>query len=555
MNEYTRLADTIFPNIKETLEDIEKKYPPRNISSSAEVTRFAPSPTGFLHTGSLCTAMIAKKVAKDSKGIFYLRIEDTDQKREVVGSDEQVTKELIKFNVVPDEGYFSEVLEKGKYGPYKQSKREYIYQVIVKHMISQGTAYPCFCSFEELDAIRKIQEAKKERTGYYGEYATCRNLTPGEAISRVQAGIPYVIRFKSKGNHMEHFAIHDEVKGDLNLSQNDMDIVLLKSDGLPTYHFAHLVDDHFMHTTIVIRGEEWLASLPIHIELFDTLGFKRVKYAHLPVIMKIDETGKKRKLSKRKDPEAAVSFFLEAGYPVEALMDYLLTIANSNYEQWMLANPGVSSDEFKFSFAHTASDGALFDLDKIKNISKDNLARKSGEQLTEYAYKWSKEYSKDLKEIIDRDYNYFVKIMSIEKDKENPRKDYENYGEIFDKVKFFYDDYYEEIYNKGLDLRSDFSHELIKKVIANFIEHSDMKLKEEDWFEVCKENAKQIGFAPNKKELKNNPDIYKYMIADYMEIIRVIITGRKNSPNLYYCLNIIGLPRILERLEKVAGNL
>ena len=549
MNEYETLAAAIFPDIKESIADLEKKYPPRQLEAGAEVTRFAPSPTGFLHTGGLCTALRDYKVAQDTNGIFYLRIEDTDQAREVTGTDDIVSRQLREFGVVPNEGYVDDTHEIGDYGPYKQSHRADIYKTVIKEMVARNLAYPCFCSEEELDAVRVIQNQRKERTGYYGDYAVCRKLTPEQALENIKAGKPYVIRFKSKGCHETSLPFHDEIKGDITVTQNDMDIVILKRDGLPTYHFAHLVDDHFMRTTTVIRGEEWLPSLPIHLELFDAVGFPRVKYAHTPVIMKIGENGTKRKLSKRHDPEAAVSYFLEQGYPVEALVDYLYTIADSSFEQWLLANPGVDTKEFRFHLTNAASDGALFDIEKIKNISQTILARKTGQELTDDAYSWAKQYNQDLFKLINRDPGYFTKIMSIEKDKPNPRKDYTTYGEIFEKIKFFYSDYYDALVLQGLPFEMVYGAPLLIKVLEDFLQVNNPNLSEEVWFNTCRDSAKALGFAGNKKEQKAEPEKYPYLVASYMEIVRIAITGRKNAPNLYYCLNIIKPEEIRRRIE------
>lgn len=552
MDEYQELAEVMFPDIKETIIDLEKEYPLRQLPKGAEVTRFAPSPTGFLHTGSLCGALRDYKVAYDTRGVFYLRIEDTDQAREVSGTDVLVANELRTFRVAPTEGYIDETHETGNYGPYKQSKRGEIYKTVIKDMVKRGLAYPCFCDEAELDEVRKVQNANKERTGYYGPYAKCRLLTPAKAIENIKNGMPYVVRFKSKGSHEISLPFHDEIKGDVTITQNDMDIVILKRDGLPTYHFAHLVDDHFMRTTLVIRGEEWLPSLPIHLELFDAVGFPRVKYAHTPVIMKIGENGNKRKLSKRHDPEAAVSYFLEQGYPTDALIDYLYTVSDSSFEKWFLANPGVDTQEFKINIANAASDGALFDLEKIKNISQTILSNKSGAELTEEAYAWAQKYDVNLFKLISSNPAYFTKIMAIEKDKPNPRKDYTTYGEMFEKVKFFYPDFYDEIYKAKITF--DYDQTLVNAVLKDFQTCSQPALSEEDWFDKCKESARKLGFAANKKELKAEPDKYQYVVGTYMEIVRVALTGRKNAPNLYYCLNIIDEKEINRRLKKNIKN-
>ena len=369
------LANLIFPDVVDTIEDLEKRYPLRDLPAGAEVTRFAPSPTGFLHTGSLFTSLICRKVATQSGGVFYVRLEDTDTKREIQGSGEQLLSQLKIFNITPDEGYLGSH-EEGKYGPYIQSKRADIYRVAIKYLLGIGRAYPCFCYPEELEQIRKEQEKNKQNPGYYGEYARCRFLDNDERARRIKEGQPFVIRFKSNGNHLNKIQVNDLVHGDFEIAQNDQDIVIYKSDGLPTYHFAHCVDDHFMRTTTVIRGEEWISSLPIHVELFEAMGWKTPRYAHLPVIMKLDEKGNKRKLSKRLDSEAAVSYFLEDGYPPEALIMYLMTIANSNFEEWIFANKFEGMENFEFSFSKMSLEGALFDIGKLNFFAREILVKK-----------------------------------------------------------------------------------------------------------------------------------------------------------------------------------
>ena len=399
------LAELIFPEIKETIEDLEKRYPERDLPNGAEVTRFAPSPTGFLHTGSLFTSLICHKVAKDTNGVFYVRLEDTDTKREIQGSGEQLLQQLHLFNIDPDEGYLGNS-EKGNYGPYVQSKRADIYKVVIKYLLEQGLAYPCFCSQEELEDIRKEQEKKKDNPGYYGEYAKCRYLTNEQRKEKILNGEPFVIRFKSSGDHTNKVAVTDLVHGDFEIAQNDLDIVIYKSDGLPTYHFAHVCDDHFMRTTTVIRGEEWIASLPIHVELFAALGWKAPKYAHLPVIMKIGENGNKRKLSKRLDNEAAVSYFLKDGYPSEALVMYLMTIANSNFEEWIFEHHFENMDEFKFSFDKMSLEGALFDMGKVNFFSKEILGKKNKYEIRDMAKAYSQEFNPELYSLICRDEDF-----------------------------------------------------------------------------------------------------------------------------------------------------
>ena len=431
------LADIIFPEITETIDDLEKRYPLRDLPEGAEVTRFAPSPTGFLHTGSLFTSLICRKVATQTGGVFYIRLEDTDTKREIQGSGEQLLSQLKIFNIIPDEGYLGNS-EKGLYGPYVQSKRADLYKVAIKYLIEKGRAYPCVCSQEELEEIRKQQETQKLTPGYYGEFAKYRFIDNDERVRRIKNGDPYVIRFLSNGNHLNKIQVNDLVHGDFEIAQNDQDIVIYKSDGLPTYHFAHCVDDHFMRTTTVIRGEEWISSLPIHVELFEAMGWKAPKYAHLPVIMKLDENGNKRKLSKRKDIEAAVSYFLEDGYPPEALIMYLMTIANSNFEEWIFAQKFDNMQDFTFSFEKMSLEGALFDIGKLSFFAREILGKMNKNVITERALAYAKQYNQELASYIERDPKYFAEIMNIEREKENPRKDYEKFGNMLDIIGFFY---------------------------------------------------------------------------------------------------------------------
>lgn len=546
------LANLIFSDVNETVEDLEKRFPKRNLSENALVTRFAPSPTGFLHTGSLFTSLIAYKLAKDSNGVFYIRLEDTDTKREIEGSGEDLLKQLKAFNIIPMEGYLGDH-EVGSYGPYKQSERASIYRVVIKHLIEMGRAYPCFCTSEDLDALRKNQEAKKLTPGYYGEFAKCRNISVDEAYERIKNGEHYVIRFKSNGNHENKIKVHDLIRGDLELSENDQDIVILKSDGLPTYHFAHAVDDHFMRTNCVTRGEEWLSSLPIHIELFNTLGFELPSYAHLPVIMKLDN-GNRRKLSKRKDDEAAVSYFLKDGYPVEALIEYLLTIANSNFEEWKAEHKTTSNDEFKLTFEKMSLDGALFDIMKLKFISKEILSRMSKEEITNRAYEWAKVYDEKLLHLIDLDRNYFMSIMNIEREKENPRKDYEKFSDIFNIIKFFYKDYYLELMQNELPFNPFIDKSVIKSLLKEFIDTLDLSLDEQNWFNSLKELGKKFGFAESNKIYKQNKDQYIGHVGDVAEILRITFTSSKQSPNLYYVLQILGKEQLKERIDFVTTN-
>ena len=542
------LANLIFPDVTETLADLEEKYPQRNLKEGAEVTRFAPSPTGFLHTGSLFTAMICRKVATQTGGIFYIRLEDTDTKREIAGSGEQLLSQLKLFNVVPDEGYLA-TEEVGEYGPYRQSQRAYIYKVAIKHLLERGLAYPCFATQEELNEIRKRQESMKIIPGYYGQFARDRFLTNEERREKILAGVPYVIRFKSQGNHLKKIKVSDMVHGDFEIAQNDQDIVIFKSDGLPTYHFAHAVDDHFMRTTVVIRGEEWIASLPIHVELFEALGFNPPKYAHLPVIMKLDENNHKRKLSKRLDSEAAVSFFLEDGYPSESLIVYLMTIANSNFEEWLFANGYKDISAFEFSFTKMSLEGALFDLNKLIFFAKEILATKTKEEMLQMADDYASKYDLKLKELIDRNPDYFKEIMNIEREKENPRKDYYKFGGMVNSIDFFYSDLYEQLLENRTPFNEKFDSELIKGILSTLNDRLDTSKEESEWFADMKEVALEYRFAPNGKTLKQNPDTYIGTVGDVAEMLRISLTTRKNSPNLYYVMKVLGKEECSRRLN------
>ena len=547
-NDYEELADLIFPDIKETLEDLDKRFPKRNLPEGAKVTRFAPSPTGFLHTGSLFASMISRKMAKDSNGVFFIRLEDTDQKREVEGSGDSLIQQLKTFGVTPDEGFLGTGREAGIYGPYVQSQRADIYKVVIKYMLAHNYAYPCFCSAEALTAMREEQAAKKENFGYYGPYAKCANLSARDAICRIKNGESFVIRFRSLGDYHNKVEIDDAIRGHIEMAQNDQHIVIYKSDGLPTYHFAHLVDDHFMGTTHVTRGEEWMPSLPVHIELFDTMNWPKPTYAHLPVIMKLDN-GNRRKLSKRKDNEAAVSFFLEQGYPIEGFMEYLYTIANSNYEAWREEHPTADKDEFKFSFEKMSLDGALFDLAKVQNLCKETLGKMSTQMFFDESYKWAKEYNVELKDLIAKDESYYQAIIGIEREKDNPRKDYEKYSDILPLIKFFYNEYYDEMV-KDLKIEETYKKEDVKQVLTEYLKVLDLNLTEEEWFEKMKQVATTCGYATNRKEFKANPEAFKGQVSDVAAMIRLVVTLRPSSPNLYIVMKILGQKEVTRRLNK-----
>ena len=547
------LAQLIFPEVTETIEDLEKRYPARHLPDGAEVTRFAPSPTGFLHTGSLFTSMICHKVANQSKGVFYVRLEDTDTKREIQGSGEELLKQLKLFNIVPDEGYLGDH-ESGEYGPYIQSQRADLYKVVIKYLLEQGKAYPCFCSQEELDEIRAKQEKEKLTPGYYGEFAKYRYINNDERKTRILRGDPYVIRFKSSGNHLNKIQVTDLVHGDFEIAENDLDIVIFKSDGLPTYHFAHVCDDHFMRTTTVIRGEEWISSLPIHVELFKALGWQAPRYAHLPVIMKIGENGNKRKLSKRLDNEAAVSYFLKDGYPSEALIMYLMTIANSNFEEWIFEHKFEHMEDFVFSFDKMSLEGALFDMGKLCFFSREILGKKTKDEMLKLALDYSKQYDEKLYKLVSSDPEYFKKIINIEREKENPRKDYEKFGGMYDIISFFYPDLYNQyVKENGLVYNEKFDIPTIKEVLTGLLK-LDISLDEQGWFANMKSIGESLGFSSDRKAYKANPENYKGMIGDVAEILRITLTTKRNSPNLYYVMQILGLEECHRRINLILAK-
>ena len=545
MATYNDLAELLFPEITKTIEDLEKEYPARELPEGAQVTRFAPSPTGFLHTGSLFTAYIAYTFAKQSQGVYMFRLEDPDTKRTIAGSADELIDQLAEFGIIADEGYFANG-DKGAYGPYQQSARADIYKTVIKQLIKEGKAYPDFCSAEELQKIRDFQEANKILPGYYGPYARDRKLTVDEQIERINAGTPWVIRYKSMGDHDKKIKFKDSIRGELELADNDVDIVIMKSDGLPTYHFAHVVDDHFMRTTAVTRGEEWIPSTPIHIQLFRDLGWKAPKYAHLPVIMKLDH-GNKRKLSKRKDPEAAVSYFLKAGYPAKGLLVYLMSIANSNFEEWTITNKSLDVSKFTFSFKKMALDGALFDESKLNYFCKEVIAATPKEQLLKDVKKWASKNSESLLAKINMDEEYFTKIINIEKDRPNPRKDYAKYSDIEPATWFFYD----EDFAKHGDLPFDekYDKEFLKSFLEEVADKQLYNVSESEWWNSVKELAAARGFAVSNKDYKANPEAFKGNISAAAELIRIAITGQKDSQNLHEVIDILGEERVKARLK------
>ena len=546
------LAELMFPNTHETVEEIEKRYPERELEEGAEVTRFAPSPTGFVHMGSLLSAFEDYKIAKDSNGVFYLRIEDTDQKRSVENGISGIIHDLADFEIYPDEGMISETESKGEYGPYIQSERKHIYEVYAKSLVERGYAYPCFCTEEELSETREIQELNKERIGYYGSYAKCRSLTVDEACEKIKNGEKFVVRFKSPGNYDNKVKLDDRMRGEIEFPENDLDVVIIKSsDGLPTYHFAHAIDDHLMHTTTVMRGEDWIPSYPIHHQLFEVLGFKEPKFAHLGLVMKIDEEGTRRKLSKRKDPEASVSFYHEKGIPPEATKLYLTTIANSNFEEWLLQNPDKDLSEFKLDFKKMSESGSLFDVEKLFNISKNYISRMTAEELYDNYLVWTKEFDTELYELLVNNKEYAIKIFSIERYQEKPRKDYASYSDVRNGIWYMFSSLFTNPtyeYQKITD-----KSEIMNVLDTYFNEYYDYNDDKETWFNKVKEMCDKLGFASNMKEYKANPDNFKGNVADISTIIRVSMTSKSQTPDLYEILKLIH-DEIPNRIEMVRNN-
>lgn len=550
MNNLKELADLMFPDVTLTPDDLEKRYPERNLDSGAEVTRFAPSPTGFVHMGSLLSAFEDFKAAKDTNGIFYLRIEDTDTERTVENGIDGIIKDLADFDIIPDEGFVSSDKQIGNYGPYLQSERKYIYHVYAKYLVEQGLAYPCFCSKEDLDETREIQELNKERIGYYGSYAKCRTLTPEEAIQKIKNGEKFVVRFKSPGNFNNRITLDDRMRGKIEFPENDLDIVIIKStDGLPTYHFAHAVDDHLMKTTTVMRGEEWIPSYPIHHQLFEVMGFKEPRYAHLGLVMKVDENGTRRKLSKRKDPEASVSFYHEKGIPSEATKLYLMTIANSNFEEWLNNNPTGKLSDFKMDFSKMSESGTLFDVEKLFNITKNYISRMTSEELYDEALPWMEEYDSELYHLMKNYPEYTKQIFSIERYQEKPRKDYSSFSDIRNGIWYMYDELF---YNLNYEYGKITDKEEIKNILnIYFTKYYDINDDKDTWFSKVKLLCDELGYASNMKDYKNNPDAYKGNVADISTVIRVSVTTKSQTPDLYEILKLLDMDRINKRINMI----
>ncbi|MCC8074106.1 MAG: glutamate--tRNA ligase [Clostridiales bacterium] len=543
MTDYKALASLLFPQITKTPDDYEALYPPRNLKEGARVTRFSPSPTGYLHFGHLFTCMAAYLTAKQTNGAFYVRIEDTDQKRKVDGAVEVMLNGLKTYGIINDEGVISDSTQIGDYGPYIQSQRESIYHAYAKDLVEKGLAYPCFCSAEELDEIRAAQDGEPIK-GYYGKYAKCRNLTFDEVKAKIDSGSEWTLRLKTPVNTEGKVVFEDLIKGKIEMPENVIDIVLLKANGIPTYHFAHAVDDHLMRTTHVIRGDEWIASMPLHIQLFKMLGFKSVKYAHVSPIMK-EENGGKRKLSKRKDPEAAVSYYIEQGFPQESVCEYILTLLNSNFEDWRRANKTAPISEFPFNLKKISVSGALFDMAKLIDVSKNVISQMTSDEVFEKSNEWAKEFCPTLARLYANDEEYAKAVLNIDRGNKKPRKDISKWSDIPDYISYMYDETFKENY----ELCGNATPSLAIKVLELYKDIVDLNDDKDAWFEKIKSICAPVGCTPNVKEFKQEPDKFEGHVGDVSTIIRVALTGRTNTPDLFAITALLGNERVQKRID------
>lgn len=546
--DYKALAQRLFPTIDKTPDYWEEKYPQRNLKEGARVTRFAPSPTGFLHFGNLFTCLVSYKTAKDTNGVFYVRVEDTDQKRKVDGAIEVMLKGLSVYGIVPDEGVVGENEQVGDYAPYYQSERKEIYQTYAKSLVEQGLAYPCFMTPEELDEIRAAQENESIK-GIWGKWAKHRELTLDEIESHLANGEAWTLRLKSPGTLDGKCRFDDLIRGKIEMPENVQDVVILKSDGIPTYHFAHAVDDHLMRTTHVMRGDEWIASVPIHLQLFRVLGFKPPKYAHVAPIMK-EENGGKRKLSKRKDPEAKVTYYAEQGFPKESVTEYILTLANSNFEDWRRMNKTESIDKFPVNLKKMSVSGALFDMVKLTDVSKNVICQMSADNVFSLSYEWAKEYCPELAALYEQDTERATAILNIDRENKKPRKDIAKWSDIPDYISYMYDETFVPCY----ELTGNATPELAVKVLEKYIDAVNLDDDKDAWFGRMKNICPLVGCTPNVKEYKQNPDDFAGHVGDVSTIIRVALTGRTNTPDLYSITALLGEKTVKSRLEAALNH-
>lgn len=540
--DHQRLAQLLFPQITKTPEDYESIYPPRDLPAGAKVTRIGPSPTGFVHLGNLYNAVIGERLAHQSGGVFILRIEDTDAKREVAGAVGMILSAMDFFGVHFDEGALLDG-DCGAYGPYRQRQRAEIYQAVAKRLVEQGQAYPCFCTEDEVARLRERQQAEKLNFGYYGAYAACRTLTLEQIEDKLAAGMPWVLRFRSQGDAEHSVTVLDAIRGELVVQENYQDFVLLKSDGIPTYHFAHVVDDHYMRTTHVVRGEEWLATLPMHVQVFDALGWQRPIYCHTAQLMKQDgET--RRKLSKRKDPELALDYYRQEGYLPQAIWEYLLTVLNSNYEQWRLENLGLPFSEFPFSTEKMSHSGALFDLVKLEDISKEVLCALPASEVYDGLLAWCREYDAEFANLLARDRAYAEHVLALGKTGERPRKDLVTWRQAVRFLSFYYDERFQQDdpYPQNID------PQMRREILQRYLQTLDFADDNEQWFGKVRVICEELGFALQPKKYKKNPELYRGSIVDVSNTIRIAVTGRSNSPDLWEISQTLGKERTLRRL-------
>jgi len=546
--DYQALADLLFPHVTETAESLEEKFPLRQLPEGAVVTRMAPSPTGFVHLGNLVQGLTAERMAHQSGGVLFLRVEDTDAKREVPGAVEVLINTLKHYGISFDEGATIDG-DFGAYGPYRQRQRAFLYHVYAKKLVSEGQAYPCFCTEEQLAAMREQQEANKETTGYYGKYAMWRDRSMEEIRSELDAGHPWVLRFRSTGSIENQFKFDDLVKGKLTITENDVDHVLLKSDGIPTYHFAHAVDDHLMRTTHVVRGDEWLPTLPFHIQLFKALGFKLPKYVHIGPLMKMDGTSK-RKLSKRKDPELALTYYKAEGFPVEAVYEYIMTLLNSNFEDWRRANADAPADTFKFNAKKLNPAGSLFDYAKLTDVSKNVISRMDAAKVYSLLVEWAEEFDADFADKLKADPEFATRILAIGRGGKKPRKDLAVWKDAKPYMGFFYDDYLEKpVFDEKFDKAT------VADALNRFLAAFDISDDANTWFDKVKTITTDMGFTTDMKAYKADPTAYKGTVADVSTFIRQAVTGKTNSPDLYTVMQILGYDRTVARIQAVLAEL
>ena len=546
--DYHALAALLFPDVTTTCEELEEKYPPRNVPEGAVITRMAPSPTGFVHLGNLVQGLTSERMAHQSGGVLFLRVEDTDAKREIPGAVEVLIESLKHYGIHFDEGATIDG-DNGSYGPYRQRQRAGIYHVYAKKLVEEGKAYPCFCTEDELAAMREKQEANKETTGYYGAYAIWRDRPMEDIQAQLAAGQPWVLRFRSTGDVSRQFKFNDLVKGELTVTENNIDQVLLKSDGIPTYHFAHAVDDHLMRTTHVVRGDEWLPSLPFHIQLFQALGFKLPKYVHIGPLMKMDGNSK-RKLSKRKDPELALTYYKSEGFPVQAVYEYIMTLLNSNYEDWRRANPTAPATDFKFSPKKLNPAGNLFDYAKLCDVSKNEIAKMDARQVYTLLVEWAQEFDPDFAQKLTADPDFAVRILAIGRGGKKPRKDMATWADAKPYMGFFYDEYLE-----APVFEEKFEKAVIRSALEKFLERFDFQDDATVWFDKVKEITQELGFTTDMKAYKQNPDDFPGTVADVSTFLRLAVTGKTNSPDLYTVMQILGYERTVARIRKAMEQL